>query len=323
MTGPNFKDCDDNGCVKRHPKTCKNFERNGKCRFKKCAYSHDKEGNNLKIEILENQVVVLKQEIEDIKKKKHYELESERKYNSEQFTKLSNTLDDVVARLSLIENDQTNHIDRETNVEEIPREFNIERMKAKIDKVKVNTHKINNKKGIIRTLDKESNKCDQCDFKSNKEITLSKHMNTKHAEKVIENDTELKICQSSEFECASCKDRVNTNKELGQHIAEHIEEIENTDIESLTNGHDLFECNLCGFESGHKDSVKEHLIEHVNPPKVCETSDESGYEGSVKKQSLEHTNDSVAVDTAEQPSHRLIDEYDDAGNYIGDDPRFM
>ena len=69
-------------------------------------------------------------------------------------------------------------------------------------------------------------------------------MNTKHAEKVIENDTELKVCHSSEFECSLCKDRVNTNKELDQHIAEHIEEIENTDIESLTNGHDLFECNL-------------------------------------------------------------------------------
>ena len=59
---------------------------------KKRAYSHDKEGNNLKIEILENQVVVLQQEVEDMKRTKHYELESERKLDSEQFTKLSNTL---------------------------------------------------------------------------------------------------------------------------------------------------------------------------------------------------------------------------------------
>ena len=94
-------------------------------------------------------------------------------------------------------------------------------------------------------------------------------------------------------------------------------------IESLTNGHDLFECNLCSFESGHEDSVKEHLIQHVNPPKVCEKTDESGYEGSIKDHLLEHTNNSVAVDTAEKPNHRLIDEYDDDGNYIGDDPRFI
>ena len=29
------------------------------------------------------------------------------------------------------------------------------------------------------------------------------------------------------------------------------------------------------------------------------------------------------VSEIEKPSHRLIDEYDDDGNYIGDDPRFM
>ena len=32
----------------------------------------------------------------------------------------------------------------------------------------------------------------------------------------------------------------------------------------MTNGHDLFECNLCSFESGHEDSVKEHISAHVN-----------------------------------------------------------
>ena len=80
----------------------------------------------------------------------------------------------MVAQLSLIKNYQTDHIDRETNVEDIPKEFN-------------------NKEGISRTLDKESTKCDQSDFKSNKEVTLNKHMNTKHAEKVIENDTELNV----------------------------------------------------------------------------------------------------------------------------------
>ena len=95
--------------------------------------------------------------------------------------------------------------------------------------------------------DKESNKFDQCNFKSNKEITLIKHMNTKHGDKVMENDTE--------FECSLCKDRVNTNKELDQQIAEHIQEIENMDIETLTNWHDLFECNLCSFEYGHEDSA--------------------------------------------------------------------
>ena len=34
----------------------------------------------------------------------------------------------------------------------------------------------------------------------------------------------------------------------------------------MTNGHELFECNLCSFESGHEDSVKEHLLDHLSLP---------------------------------------------------------
>ena len=56
-----------------------------------------------------------------------------------------------------------------------------------------------------------------------------------------------------------------SSKVLRKHIDEHIEKIEGLDIASLTKGHDLFECNLCSFESGHKDSIREHLISHVNP----------------------------------------------------------
>ena len=63
---PNYKYCDNNGCIKRHPKKCKYYERNGNCRFENCAYSHEKEGNNLKIEVLSNQVAVLKHEIEKL-----------------------------------------------------------------------------------------------------------------------------------------------------------------------------------------------------------------------------------------------------------------
>ena len=73
------------------------------------------------------------------------------------------------------------------------------------------------------------------------------------------------------------------------------------DITNLTNEYDLFECNLWSFESGNIDSVKEHLIDHVN-------------------QSEENLNTNLA--DKEKPKKRLIDQYDDDGNYIGDDPRF-
>ena len=36
------------------------------------------------------------------------------------------------------------------------------------------------------------------------------------------------------------------------------------DVLTLTNGHDIFQCNLCSFESGDEDRIKEHLIDHLN-----------------------------------------------------------
>ena len=83
------------------------------------------------------------------------------------------------------------------------------------------------------------------------------------------------------------------------------------------------------LESGRENSVREHLIEHVNHPKYSETTDETAYEGSVKGHFIDHANPTVAMNTVqyvaekEEPSHSLINEYDTDGNYIGNDPRFM
>ena len=60
--------CDNNGCVKRHPKPCKFFARNNKCKFEKCAYMHVKNEHLLKIEVLEKRVHTLTQEIDHLKK---------------------------------------------------------------------------------------------------------------------------------------------------------------------------------------------------------------------------------------------------------------
>ena len=50
---------------------------------------------------------------------------------------------------------------------------------------------------------------------------------------------------------------------------------------------------------------------------------------SLKEYLIEQTNSSLAVETTEnmvetvKASHNLCDEYDDDGNYTGDDPRVM
>ena len=68
------------------------------------------------------------------------------------------------------------------------------------------------------------------------------------------------------MECALCDDMFSSNPDF----QEHLEEIKEINIYSLTNGHDIFECNLCSFESGHINSIREHLITHVMVPKASE-----------------------------------------------------
>ena len=49
--------------IMHHANTCKYFERYKKCRFVACAYLHEKEEDDLKIEVIEKDNNALKQEI--------------------------------------------------------------------------------------------------------------------------------------------------------------------------------------------------------------------------------------------------------------------
>ena len=40
------------------------------------------------------------------------------------------------------------------------------------------------------------------------------------------------------------------------------------DIEYLKNGHEIFKCSTCNFQSNDTETVKNHLAEHVLQPKV-------------------------------------------------------
>ena len=83
-----------------------------------------------------------------------------------------------------------------------------------------------------------------------------KHTNTKHGGK-----TETGVSKSK---CSICDDKFETKAEYQKHKEEHMEEIEGLDISTLTKGHDLFECNLCSFESEYGDSIKTHLVDNLN-----------------------------------------------------------
>ena len=112
---------------------------------------------------------------------------------------------------------------------------------------------------------------------------MNKHINTKHGVKTVP--------KTSSFECSICEDKFKTESKFLKHKEEHMEEIEGLDISALTNGQEMFECNLCSFESGHEDSVKEHLINNLNHTKEPENHEKKS----------------------------LLDENDDDGNYIEKD----
>ena len=160
-----------------------------------------------------------------------------------------------------MEEDQTKHKEMEENVEKRPRAATKNNKRKVVPKMAA-SFEVTRGQNVINKR-KNSFKCDQCNLISNKKITLQKHINIKHNKKESENHTGIKIGDS---ECFLCKDKFSSEEELKKHKREHIEEKDQLDISSLTNGNEMFECNLCSFESGVGDSIREYLIDHVNPP---------------------------------------------------------
>ena len=86
---PDMSNCNSEFCVKRHPKPCKFFERNNKCRFAHCAYSLENHKQHPEVEHLKNKVAELKCKLEELKKTN---------------IEMSKTLSDVVLKVKDSEN---------------------------------------------------------------------------------------------------------------------------------------------------------------------------------------------------------------------------
>ena len=284
---PNIEICNDATCILRHPKTCKAFEDLCKCKFVNCAYRHINNRTNTKIEGLENAVLELRLEIvklgnniiEDCSQKIGF-LDRDIKALRYDINQLSKNIKSTELLLNKLNEKET---------------WESPDINKKPVTMKITTARKETMKNIIDANSGESQKhdfqCHQCDFVCLKNETLMKHINTKHGDQI-----ETKVSKSK---CSICDDKFVTKAEYQKHKEEHIEEIEGLDISTLTNGHNLFECNLCSFESGYGDSIREHLVDHLN-----------------------HSNENL-IEAAEYEKKSFLDEYDDYGNYIGDDPNLM
>jgi hypothetical protein len=234
---------------------------------------------------------------------------NETKILVEQVVEVNNSVSDIQKKIKVLENYKVNNNSTVTDTKRYQEEKVI-----KFDPCKTGSKNIN----INSSFGKNINK-----------VTFQKHCNSKHA-------SIYKGSEEYDHECPPCSDRFTTIEAFNEHKADHLKEIESMDIRSLTNGHDIFECNLCSFESGNDDSVKEHMIEHVNaaPKKAEETvkqsnddnmgSFESGYGDSLKEDAIHHVmplsqteKDKDKEITAKTMSQLLLEEFD--SNYIGSD----
>ena len=108
---------------------------------------YDEEGNNLKIEILENQVAALK-----LIKRKQEILHAASNINTDRFDGLINTIEDVVARLRTIEQEQMESRKIEANSGESTK---------KVETMVMNTKANSITKDTSANIHKNIFKCDQ------------------------------------------------------------------------------------------------------------------------------------------------------------------
>ena len=98
------------------------------------------------------------------------------------------------------------------------------------------------------------------------------------------------------------------------HYKEHMDEIEGLDITTLTNNHDMFQCNLCSFTSGVGDSIKEHFIDHLHRSKEIDKESREEVEMSEPKNLLDGYYDDgyfIRDNSSMIDSNSEIDSYDE------------
>ena len=210
----NYRECDNNGCVKRHPKTCRYFARNRRCRYERCAYSHDEDGIDFKIETAENEISALRDDIKELKKTNKEKLDDvqvEARCNSKQLATLINNVNEVVERLRIVEQDQTKPSKCIVNVEEAKaitdkecKESEAEHLKhPNGDTLECPTVKNTTTNNIKELRDCNAKKywlkCPKCEYICEKRVNLDKHINTKHEG----THSDARLCNSK---CSFCKE---------------------------------------------------------------------------------------------------------------------
>ena len=207
-------------------------------------------------------------------------LETEVNSLKEKILELSNNMSEIMAKIVNIEvNDDNN-----------------ERLQESVD----NLHNVQlEPKQETANNHQYEFKCDFCDYKCSKGVTLMKHTNTLHPV----SNTQIVKDRSKELKCVLCPDKFNTRNGLNCHLSEHLDEIREIEPSNLLNGHATFKCNLCEFQSTNNNSIKNHLVEHVNRSLPADQ---------------EENNDNEIENKEEAKPYNIMDKYGDDGRPLNE-----
>ena len=157
--------------------------------------------------------------------------------------------------------------------------------------------------------------CQKCDKVFEIQGLLDNHINEHHNIKssprknADDNKITPEVSETDDHECSLCEDKFSTQKEYDKHVNDHIQDINQIDIETLKGGHETFKCNLCDFQSGDTPTVKDHLKDHINTTLSTTIADVD--KTSQKEKKIYAKKEAIK-------SGNLLDLYDDDGNPLYD-----
>ena len=188
--------CNNISCEMRHPKRCKYFEINNRCKFENCAYAHNKDENQAKIEASETKCSKLENEVKDLK-------EEQEKFNPriDLMGKGLMKLKREVERLTSLSNGMNSTIETVINKNEMGeknKSTNVIEEKKKINSKDKNIPQNKKKSGVQSEKEIQTNmyKCNECEYVCEKETGLECHILKNH-----ETENDLK-CDECNFSCA-------------------------------------------------------------------------------------------------------------------------
>jgi hypothetical protein len=246
----------------RHPKMCKRIVIEGLCHFgNRCAYNHRRTST------------------------------SQCKFTNDAHQDVQKLKDEVVSMKNFIQS--LLHIRKETHklkksVEDIKNELNLlaatnVAIQEKIDYLEKDSDEEST--SVDDKMSYEENKCCKCEFVGNTEVSLKKHMNTKHPPTII---------------------KTNNIKEdpLLDGIDEHFQ-IEFLDCEQV------YACNICDEGFDIKDKIKKHIA--VNHKDILIQISKKNYELEDDNCSDESImNDSELYALFDEDGNRIVeDDYDE------------